>query len=510
VDKLRSIAREVSDLVLEFGGAMSGEHGDGLARSAWNRKLFGEEVYQAFLTIKRAFDPDDRFNPGKVVAEPVITDHWRLSPDYHAHEPATTAFDFATQGGFARAVEMCSGVGACRKTTTGTMCPSYMVTRDEEHSTRGRANLLRLVMSGQLPADGLRNPSLSAALDLCLQCKACKSECPSNVDMAKLKAEVLHQTYRSAGRIPLSALLMGNIHRLNPIGAALAPVANRLGRSKLLRQLMEYALGIDHRRALPTFYRDHFRRWFARHIPPESAGRRGEVVLLDDCFTTYNDPSPGIAAVELLEASGYRVRLADIGCCGRAAISKGLLDTARSLARDAVAKLAPWARQGVPILGVEPSCLVTLIDEYRDFRLGPDSAIVASACRLADSFLADQELVPDLPLESMDGATLLLHGHCHQKATVGTAGTIAALKRIPGAAVRELDSGCCGMAGSFGYDHHHYDVSVALANRVILPALEADPNALLVAPGYSCRSQVHGLSGREALHPLELIRGRLP
>ncbi len=506
VKSLRTIAREVSDLVVEFGGAMSGEHGDGLARSLWNAKLFGPEVYRCFETIKHAFDPNNLLNPGKVVAAPDPGERLRIGPAYHPEEPSSTAFDFSRQGGFARAVEMCSGVGACRKTGTGTMCPSYMVTLDEEHTTRGRANALRLVMTGALPG-GWNNDTLHEALDLCLQCKACKTECPSNVDMAKLKAEVLHQRYKD--RIaPLGTLLMGHIHRLNPLGSALAPLANWTLQQGWFKWLLESAAGIESRRTLPLFARDHFRKWFPKHAVDPRAGTRGTVVFLDDCFTTYNTPEVGRAAVKVLEAAGYRVELASLPCCGRPALSKGLLGLGRDLARENVARLVGHAQQGTPILGCEPSCLLTLVDEYRDFRLGPDADLVASRAMLVDAFLADPERVPELPLRPRSGR-ILLHGHCQQKALVGTAGTVAALKRIPGVEIKELDSGCCGMAGSFGYEHGHYDVSVALANRVILPAVANDPEAQLVAPGFSCRSQVHGLAGITAKHPIEVLAEQL-
>jgi len=507
VDDLRSIAREVADLVNEFGGSMSGEHGDGLARSRWNAGLFGPEVYAAFKAIKAAFDPDNRLNPGKVVADPDPGADLRIGPDYHAEEPAATAFDFSAQGGFARAVELCSGVGACRKVDAGTMCPSYMVTRDEDQTTRGRANALRLVLSGQLSADGLADETLARAMDLCLQCKACKTECPSNVDMAKLKAEYLHQLYKSKPA-PLGSLLMGNIFRFNPIGSATAPLANGMARTPAFRWLLEQIAGIDRRRVMPTFAADHLRRWFRRHAPDPRAGSRGSVILLDDCFTTYNQPAVGRAAVRVLEAAGYGVELAGLPCCGRPAISKGLLPMARDLARRNVARLVKFAQAGTPILGCEPSCLLTLVDEYRDFRLGPDADLVASASLLLDAFIADRDRVPDLPLAARPGSALL-HGHCQQKALVGTAGTLAALRRIPEFSVRELDSGCCGMAGSFGYELGHYDVSVALANRVLLPALAAEPTATLIAPGFSCRSQVHGLAGVDALHPIEVLAAQL-
>ena len=507
VDTLRTIAREVSDLVAEFEGAMSGEHGDGLARSLWNAKLFGPEVYAGFEAVKHVFDPDNLMNPGKVVASSDPGENLRIGPNYHPVEPASTAFDFSNQGGFAGAIEMCSGVGACRKTNTGTMCPSYMVTKDEMHTTRGRANALRLVMSGDLPEGGWSNETLHDALDLCLQCKACKSECPSNVDMAKLKAEVLYQSYK--GRMaPLGSLLMGRIHALNPVGAATAPLANWTLKQPAFKWLLEKLIHVDRRRTLPSFDSNHLRKWFKRHQAHAKAGTRGTVLLLDDCFTTYNTPDVGRAAVRVLEAAGYRVELAGLSCCGRPAISKGLLDLARELARENVRKLAPYAKRGVPIVGIEPSCLLTLVDEYRDFRLGTDADLVAKAATLVDTFVADQGRVPDLPLSPLEGE-VLLHGHCQQKALVGTTGTLAALRRIPGLEVKELDSGCCGMAGSFGYELGHYEVSKALAERVILPALAANPGSKLVAPGFSCRSQVHGLAGVTSLHPIEMIAAQL-
>lgn len=503
---LRSIAAEVSDLVLEFGGAMSGEHGDGLARSVWNAKLFGAEVYSAFQSIKSAFDPFGRLNPGKVVGDPDPGSNLRISPDYAVLEPPTTILDFSKQGGFARAIEMCSGVGVCRKTDTGTMCPSYMVTRDEDHSTRGRANLLRLAITGALP-NGLNDEALADALDLCLQCKACKTECPSNVDLAKLKAEVLYQKHRRRP-IPIGHLMLGNIFRLNPIAAAVAPLANWSLRQRGVKWLLEQVAGIERRRTLPAFEHNHLRRWFRKRRAGVSSGARGRVVLLDDCFTTYNDPEVGRAAVRLLETAGYEVQLAGIRCCGRAAMSKGLLDLGRELAEENVRKLLPVVESGALIVGCEPSCVLTFVDEYRELRLGSEADELAEKVMMIEAFLADRALVPELPLAPRAGHALF-HGHCQQKALVGTAASVAALKRIPDLEVRELDSGCCGMAGSFGYEKGHFDVSSALAERVLLPAARADPSALLVAPGFSCRSQVHGLAGLAAVHPVQVLSEQL-
>ena len=272
--------------------------------------------------------------------------------------------------------------------------------------------------------------------------------------------------------------------------------------------MLEKVAGIDRRRTLPLFDANHLRKWFRKHTPDPRAGARGTVILMDDCFPTYNTPDVGRAAVRVLEAAGYRVELAGLKCCGRPAISKGLLDLGRDLARENVARLVDAARAGTPILGVEPSCLLTLVDEYRDFRLGPDADVVAKAAKLVDAFVADRTLVPDLPLRPRNGQ-VLLHGHCQQKALLGTAGTVAALRRVEGLEVKELDSGCCGMAGSFGYESGHYETSVALANRVLLPEAARNPGSPLVAPGFSCRSQVHGLAGIDARHPIEILADQL-
>jgi Fe-S oxidoreductase len=325
--------------------------------------------------------------------------------------------------------------------------------------------------------------------------------------MAKLKVEFLNLYYGDGPR-PLGHLLLGRIFQLNGIGSALAPMANAALRNRVFKWLLEKTSGIDRRRTLPTFVYNHFRKWFREHPIDPRSGRRGPVVLIDDCFTTYNNPEVGIAAVRVLEASGYRVILAGLRCCGRPAISKGLLRLGRDLARQNLEKLSPLARQGIPILGCEPSCLVTLVDEYRDFRLGPAADLVARQCSLVEAFLADPARAPDLALQPLKGQ-VLVHGHCQQKATFGMAGTLAALKRIPGLQVQELDSGCCGMAGSFGYELGHYDVSTALANRVLLPAAAANPDARLVAPGFSCRSQVHGLAGIHAVHPVQVLEQQL-
>lgn len=498
--RVERILGEVSDLVIEFGGSMSGEHGDGLARSFLNEKLFGPKLYAAFKAVKSAFDPHGIMNPGKVVDGPNPIENLRLSPDYRTL-PVETMFDFSSQGGFAKAAELCNGSGLCRKTQSGTMCPSFMATGDEEHSTRGRANALRLVLSGAVPHKELTGRRLHETFDLCLQCKGCKAECPSNVDVAKLKSEFLHHYHRANG-VSLAVRAMGRVWQTNRLGSALAPLSNWLGNLAPARWLNQRLLGIDARRPLPRFERNHFRRWFARHATNGKA-TRGPIVLLDDCLTSYCEPGVNRAAVEVLEAAGYEVHLAGLACCGRALISKGLLDEAQQLAAANVATLLPWAERGVPIVGSEPSCLLSLVDDYLDLVPGHAARTVAAQARLIDSHLVREGI--ELPL-SADAPQILLHGHCHQKALVGAGETQRALEQLPGSKVRLVDSGCCGMAGSFGYEH--YDLSMAIGERVLLPAVREHQGAV-AAPGFSCRHQIEHGTGRQAKHPIELLAAAL-
>lgn len=510
--RMRRITEEVTDLVLEFGGSLSGEHGDGLARSEWNRKMFGDAVYDAFCQVKNAFDPHHVFNPGKIVHAPAMTENLRYGPDYQPTEPATL-LDYSKQEGFARSIEMCNGAGVCRKLQGGTMCPSFRATRDEKDSTRGRANMLRLALVHENPLKALASDEVDAVLDLCLMCKACKSECPSNVDVAKLKAEVMHLRYQERAR-PILHRLLSRLHRVNRLGAFLAPLANFAQRNRPLRWMMHHLAGIDRRRTLPALHFQHFRRWFARR--PRTAGQLGTVLLLDDCFTTFNEPAIGQAAVRVLEAAGVGVELAGLACCGRTLISKGYLAEARSLIQEQAPRLAARLAEGTPILGMEPSCLLTLVDEWPELVPGPATALIARSAHLADAWLAQQVCDGRTRLRlSTEYSVLgtqrpaLLHGHCHQKALVGTQGTASLLKLIPGLEVRVLDTGCCGMAGSFGYETAHYDLSVQIAEFDLLPALAEQPEATVVAPGTSCRHQIRDLAGRRALHPLELVAAAL-
>ncbi len=509
--RMRAIMADVSDLVLEFGGSLSGEHGDGLVRSEWNRKMFGPVIYEAFRQVKRAFDPDNVLNPGKIVDSPAMEEHFRIPPGTPIREPATV-LDYGSQGGFFRSVELCNGAGVCRKTQGGAMCPSYRATRDEQDTTRARANALRLTMldeSGKVPPPpGESTPIgkrwVKPVMDLCLSCKACKAECPSNVDVAKLKSEFLHAYFETHTR-PLGHYLVQNIHRLSPLGARFAGLANWVARRPFARGLLEGMAGIDRRRTLPELHRDHFRRWFEKR--DRKPGNRGKVVLLDDCFTSFQEPQIGRAAVTVLEKLGFEVELAGV-CCGRAMLSKGFLRDARDLARRGVRRLARSAAASVPILGLEPSCILTLGDEWPELVPGPQAKSVAAVAELAEAWVArtvgDNAVSLEVPAKP---GKVVFHPHCHQRALVGAAGTSAALALVPGLDVTVLDAGCCGMAGSFGYEKEHFDISLRIANLQLAPALTAAPDAVVVATGTSCRHQIRDVTGRHAVHPIELLAG---
>jgi FAD/FMN-containing dehydrogenase/Fe-S oxidoreductase len=508
VGTLRAVAEEVLDLVVEYGGANSSEHGDGLARSEFNRRVFGDRLYEAMRAVKRLFDPDGRMNPGKIVDAPAMTEHLR-DPALGAAPAVATRLSFP-EGGMRAAADRCMNIGLCRKTVSGVMCPSYMATRDEEHATRGRANALVMALSAPDPKAMLGEDRLHGILDLCLECKACKRECPLGVDMAALKAETLAARHDLQG-VPPRARLFAAARRLNALGSALAPLSNLPGRSRLARALAERALGVAAARPLPRFRRDTLLRWLASRRAPAGPFARGEVVFLADSFTTWTEPAIPIAAVELLELAGWQVRVQRSGCCGRASISKGLLDQAGELAARMTARLAPFAERGVPIVGVEPSCLLTLRDEHVALRPGdPAAAAVAGATRLVEELLAEAIDDGGLSLREcspVSGRRILFHGHCHQKALVGTAATVGLLGRIPGAEVAEVDAGCCGMAGSFGFEAEHYDLSMRIGGLRLFPAVTAEPaGTLLAATGVSCRQQIAHGTGRAARHPVELVR----
>ncbi len=514
VRQFEAIANEIADLVLEFGGALSGEHGDGLVRGPFVERMFGPELYDAFRTIKRTFDPNGLFNPGKIVDSPPLTSNLRYGVGYQTPDPST-AFDYSDHGGLGRAVEMCSGVGACRKTLAGTMCPSYMATRDEAHSTRGRANTLRLAMTGALGQSGPRDAGLGDravydVLDLCLECRACKTECPVGVDMARFKSEFLADYWRRHGT-PLRARILGHIHDLSATASRMAWLLNPWLGQSWVRAVNERLLGIDRRRSLP--------RWSARTLSARWPDRKNQaetpdVVLFRDTFTQYYDPDIGMAAADVLEAGGFTVGLGPDVCCGRPLISQGLLAEARERAADTVRQLLPAAIAGQPIVVLEPSCLSALADDIPALLRGEaqqQGEAIARACVLFEDFV-ERSLRSGRASLTLDAGPddVVLHGHCHQKSLGLVAPAQALLERIPGTRVTELDSGCCGMAGSFGYTREHFDISKQIGERRLLPAARAlSSDSVLVASGTSCRHQVHDFAGVDAVHPAVLLRSLL-
>ena len=498
VKKFEAIANDVSDLVLEFGGALSGEHGDGLVRSPFMRKMFGPVLYEAFRTIKRAFDPDGIFNPGKIVDSPALTDNLRFGAGYVSPNPPTF-FDFSEFGGMGGAVEMCSGLGACRKKLEGTMCPSYMATQEEKDVTRGRANVLRLAMTGRLKEAGLDDHGVYDTLDLCLECRACKAECPVGVDMARFKSEFLAgywQTYGTA----LHAKVLGNVHNIAKRGSPVASLVNRVTGSMPMRHLNEAVFGIDHRRTLPELSR----RTLASRVRGKSAPD-ASVLLFNDTFTNYYDPEIGVAAWEVLESAGLRVALAPNDCCGRPMISKGLLREATEKARRNTAVLFDQASAGKKLVFCEPSCLSAMREDAPSLLRGAEqrrAQVVAQAC------MSFEDLAASLPVQWKPGPPkILLHGHCHQKSMGLVPAAMALLAKIPGCQVVDLDAGCCGMAGSFGYSKDHYDVSRAIGERKLFPQVRSkDGSTAVVAAGTSCRHQLRDFTGVEAVHPAVLLR----
>lgn len=516
VQRFEKIAGEVAELVLKYHGALSGEHGDGLVRSPFQEKMFGPQLYSAFRALKKVFDPSNLLNPGKIVDAPPLTSNLRFGPGYVTPAVPTT-FDFSVDGGLVRAAELCAGVGECRKKQTGVMCPSYRATGEEQHSTRGRANALRLALTGQADLRGLTDPALHEALDLCLECKACKAECPTNVDMARLKAEFLHQYHAQHG-LPLRNRLFGHVAKLSRWGSALAPVSSWLTRNGLARLLNEKLLGIDRRRLPPRPVRYTLQRWFQhlRLIDAEEP-RAQQVLLFPDTFTSYYEPDVGVAAIDLVNAAGWGVALGAGGlrCCGRPLISNGLLTEAVAHASANVAALYAWAAEGKRIFACEPSCILTIKDDYPALLKGElrrQAEVVAAACRTFEELL--DELIEPLPNRFYPLANprrpgaerILLQGHCHQRALVGLTAARRLLERVPGASVVDLDAGCCGMAGSFGYEVEHYEVSRLVGEHRLFPALRrAGPADVIVAPGFSCRLQIAHFCGQQAVHPATLL-----
>ncbi len=502
VARMRRIGEEVADLVVECSGSISGEHGDGLSRSEFLGKMYGPEILRAFSEVKRLFDPKGMMNPG-VIVDPEPMDHQlRIGPG-RKRLPIRTNLSFGDQGGFAKAVELCNGSGFCRKRTGATMCPSYMVTLDEQDTTRARANMLRSVLEGTLPPEELTGKRMREVMDLCVGCKACKTECPSRVDVASMKTEVLYQMGEVHG-FSLRQKAAGHIRTQLALASLVPSLYNAAAGTRLARHAAAL-VGIDPRRSLPRVAKRPFSKRFPRL--PQGAGP-AEVALFNDTWNEYQRPEVGEGAVRLFAAAGARVHLPEVVCCGRPMLSEGLVDAARENARRNLDLLMPLVERGIPLVGLEPSCILTMRDDYR--KLLPDDERVAKfegATRLFEEALL--ELDAELPLA--EGSTVLLHGHCHQKALVGTGPTEGTLALAPGTEVEVVDSGCCGMAGLFGYEKGHYEVSMKMGERRLFPAVRAasPEGRVVVAPGTSCREQIRDGTGRRALHPAEYLAGLL-
>ncbi|MGT2512618.1 FAD-binding and (Fe-S)-binding domain-containing protein [Cupriavidus basilensis] len=533
--KMRAIAEEAAELVREYKGAFSGEHGDGLCRGEWVAWQYGPRIHQAFREIKSLFDPDNRFNPDKIVQPPRMDDsrHFRYSPEYQAIalKPALdwTAWNVMRDPisgvetapglggdraqGLAKAVEMCNNNGHCRKFDAGTMCPSYRVTKDEKHVTRGRANTLRLALSGQLGAEGLASPEVKEVLDLCVSCKGCKRDCPTGVDMAKVKIEARSAWTQRHG-LGLRDRLVAFMPRYAPLASRFAPLVNLADRIPVLSSLMKRWIGFAPERSLPRFERSFLSR---RKTAGRTAIGEKTVLLFVDTFNNYMEPANAVAAERVLSAAGYDVHFSVSPdqrplCCGRTFLAAGLVDEAKAEARRALDALKPYVDAGVPIVGLEPSCLLSLRDEFLSYGFGDEARRLAKSAYLFEEFLVAEEEAGRLALKltGIPGNKVLVHGHCHQKAFDAFRPVQMVLKWIPGLKVDTVESSCCGMAGSFGYEAEHFEASRAMAELSLLPAVRsAGSDAVVVADGTSCRHQIHDGTGTPAVHVARLLASAL-
>jgi len=545
--QMREIAEEAFAMVREYKGSHSGEHGDGIVRSEFLEPMYGARIVRAFEEVKDKFDPDGLFNPGKIVRPPKMDDRtlMRFKPGYR-QLPVETAFDWTEWGGFASAAEMCNNNGACRKSDPGVMCPSYRATGDEQHLTRGRANTLRLALSGQLGPDALTSDAMAETMSLCVSCKGCRRECPTGVDMAKMKLEFLAQ-YRKTHKLTARDKLIAYLPRYAPAASVFSGFLNLRKPGGLLARLGESLFGLSAKRALPRWAPHVYRgasggqiplrplggeggthrdsdgrvRWASAEISPTSprpslppgVEREMEVVLLVDTFNRYFEPENAEAAERVLTRAGYRVTTPEPGvgrplCCGRTFLAAGLVEEAKAEARRTITALKAAVAAGTSIIGLEPSCLLTLRDEYPALLPGEDTKALAAHAQLFEEFVESERKAGrfNLPLTAMPGKTALLHGHCHQKAFGTGAAAADALKLIPELKVEAFDSTCCGMAGAFGYEAEHHDMSLKIGELGVLPKMRAAaPGTLLAACGTSCRHQIADGAGREARHIVRIL-----
>jgi FAD/FMN-containing dehydrogenase/Fe-S oxidoreductase len=503
---LKNIADETFDLVVQYHGSWSGEHGDGLVRSGYNERFFGTKLYNAFKEIKHLFDPENLMNPGKIVDAQGIEENLRYGTKYKDRE-VKTEFQYRAENNFSESVHMCTGVGECRKLHGGTMCPSFKATRDEEHSTRGRANALRLAMSGQLDKEGLTSKRLHQVLDLCLSCKACKSECPSNVDMSKMKGEVLQMYYDEHGVMLRDRLIKNSTEAASRLSGMFSRPVNFIQQTKLFRFVLQRLAGFDKRRILPGYAKQPFYKWFEKQGDNYYKSSK-KVVLFADTYLNFHEPQIGISALQLLNACGYEVILANVGCCQRPKISHGFLRQAKKDGAKTIERLKKYMDQGLTVVVCEPGCASALNDDLAD--LVEDNNIATQLQRhvmMIDVFLAKEIETGNINVtfESI-AENILIHGHCHQKALFGTNG----MKTIFGKTrqtVKEIPSGCCGMAGSFGYEKEHYDISKKIGEEILFPAVRSmTENTIVVANGFSCRHQIEHFTGVKPRHWVEAIK----
>ncbi len=508
------IALDTAKLVKKYRGSLSGEHGDGRLRGEFIPMMVGEHNFQLFRRIKQLFDPEGIFNEGKVIDTPPMNTHLRYQPG-HRSPDFDTWFDFSREGGFMNLIEKCNGSGDCRKTevTGGTMCPSYMATRDESATTRARANVLRELLSEKGLKNPFDQPEIYEILDLCLSCKACKSECPSSVDMAKIKAEFMQHWYEHH-RVPLRTRLIANISTVNRLGMLFPWIFNLVATGRFTAPLLKSVLGFARDRSIPTLGRRSLRSWARKHLrslnnllPVDVP----EVILYVDEFTNYNDTSLGVSSIRLLNKLGIRVNIVKHPVSARTFISKGLLKKARQIARKNVEVLSPIVSEERPLVGIEPSAILGFRDEFPEL-VGKEHKELALAlahhCYTMEEYLdrAYENGLFDNSLFTKEAAELKLHGHCQQKSIASTGPTRRVLSIPENYRVEEIPSGCCGMAGSFGYEKEHYDLSIKVGELVLFPAIrKADEGTLVAAPGTSCRHQILDGTGRQAMHPVEIL-----
>lgn len=530
--QMRAIAEETAALVREYKGALSGEHGDGLCRGEWVSWQYGPRIHQAFAEIKALFDPDNRFSPNKMIHPPKMDDrsNFRFAPGYTVSS-TPTALDWSAwnvlrdpmtgvetapgtgvdaSGGLASAIEMCNNNGHCRKFDAGTMCPSYRITKDEQHLTRGRANTLRLALSGQLGTEGLASPAVKETLDLCVSCKGCKRDCPTGVDMAKMKIEARAAWAKRHGTT-LREKLIAYMPRYAGVASRVGGLLSMLEQTPVLGAATKRALGLATERSLPRFKTSFLGRQADQKPLVSNSGR--EVLLFVDTFNNYIDTQNALAAQQVLQAAGYTVHLNQRPgerplCCGRTFLSAGLVDQAKAEARRTLDALVPFVKRGVAIVGLEPSCLLTLRDEFLDYGYGEEAKLLARHAFLFEEFLVQEQKAGRLTLElkALETKTAMLHGHCHQKAFDALTPVQTVLSWIPGLNVSTIESSCCGMAGSFGYEAEHHAASMAMAEMSLLPAIRnRTAGTVVVADGTSCRHQIQDGADAQATHTAVLL-----